>query len=183
MYKGIRKYLLFKRSVRMEWFQSENQSYQLSFFIYFFPTMALICCCIVTDCCFTFCHDVMVILWHHLVSVSKYVEGHFLFQIEIDEDDVDDRFRGLFGQLAGSVSVCWWSYFLSECRVSQQNWQKLCVCVCCRTVRSRPSSCRKSSTKWWPNVRITWCSDMMLWASVQLKLFVSDRIWHQDQRL
>ena len=28
----------------------------------------------------------------------------FLFQIEIDEDDVDDRFRSLFGQLAGGVS-------------------------------------------------------------------------------
>ncbi len=28
----------------------------------------------------------------------------FLFQIEIDEDDIDDRFRGLFGQLAGGVS-------------------------------------------------------------------------------
>lgn len=26
------------------------------------------------------------------------------FQIEIDEDDVDDRFRSLFGQLAGNVS-------------------------------------------------------------------------------
>lgn len=28
----------------------------------------------------------------------------FLFQIEIDEEDVDDRFRSLFGQLAGGVS-------------------------------------------------------------------------------
>lgn len=27
-----------------------------------------------------------------------------LHQIEIDEDDVDDRFKSLFGQLAGGVS-------------------------------------------------------------------------------
>lgn len=31
---------------------------------------------------------------------------HFLFQIEVDEQDVDEWFRDLFGQLAGQVSCC-----------------------------------------------------------------------------
>uniref|UniRef100_A0A3B5AN65 Calpain-2 catalytic subunit n=1 Tax=Stegastes partitus TaxID=144197 RepID=A0A3B5AN65_9TELE len=33
--------------------------------------------------------------------VRVFTEKQFNLQIEIDEDDVDDRFRGLFGQLAG----------------------------------------------------------------------------------
>lgn len=30
------------------------------------------------------------------------------------------------------------------------------VFLCRRTWRSLPTSCRGSSTKWWPNVRVTW---------------------------
>ena len=46
----------------------------------------------------------VLLLPSETADVSKHVMFDFLFQIEIDEDDVDDRFRSLFGQLAGGVS-------------------------------------------------------------------------------
>lgn len=54
-------------------------------------------------------------------------------------------------------------------------------------MRSAPSSCRRSSTRWWQNVR-TRRLENCSWRGSQVwlysfKLFVCDRIRHQDQRL
>lgn len=64
-------------------------------------------------------------------------------------------------------------------------WVVICACVC-RTVRFQPLSCRRFSTKWWPNVRVTWPADTQLSSSSPVNCVLTvclHRIWHPDQRL
>ena len=115
----------------------------------------------------------------HVTMILTSEAGLLCRQVELDEEDVDDRFRGLFGQLAGGVSCCW-SRYLRTC----------CLTFTWRSV-SPPQDCEISAfelqkilnkvvtkRKTEPQTRLVSVDSEM-----SVRVFVSDRRWHPDQRL
>ena len=82
-------------------------------------------------------------------------------QIEVDEDDIDDRFKSLFGKLSGKVCyscinlnikrivVLTTAYFGKICRRQPVGLKWYDFCTRLRIRKCPCLNCKRFSTKWW----------------------------------